>query len=114
MPKTAVELLRAVQEREVPESDAEAIAAYLATLHASLQMANPRPFDENCSHVMGRHWREIETYQYEGMSWEKQQRIYAPKGVADFRTEAHVRRFFEIESKAPYFQRLYRPAGTLP
>jgi hypothetical protein len=114
MPKTTVELLRGVRERAVSEADAEGIAAYLARMHASMKMGNPEPFDENCSHVMARHWHEIETYKYEGMSWERQKKIYAPKGVDDFRTAGHVQRFFEIESRAPYFQQLYKPAGGLP
>ncbi len=114
MPKTTIELLRGVRERAVPEADAEGIAAYLARMHASMKMENPEPFDENCSHVMARHWHEIETYKYEGMNWERQKKIYAPKGVEDFRTAGHVQRFFEIESRAPYFQQLYKPAGGLP
>lgn len=114
MPKTTIELIRGVRERAVSAADAEGIAAYLASMHASMRMGNPDPFDENCSHVMARHWHEIDTYKYEGMNWERQKKIYAPKGVDDFRTAGHVRRFFEIESRAPYFQQLYKPAGSLP
>jgi hypothetical protein len=114
MPKTTVELVRAVDERDVPEADAEAIAGYMARLMATMKPENPAPLDENSSHVIGRHWHEIDTYQYEGMSWERQKKIYAPRGIPDFRTEAHVKRFFEVESKAPYFQKLYRPTGEPP
>lgn len=43
------------------------------------------------------------------MTWEKQKSVYLPKGILGFKTEAHLRRFFQVESKAPYFVKLYKP-----
>ncbi len=113
MPKTAVELVRAVHERGVGRADAEGIADYLVRLRESLRMGNPGPLDENTSHVIGRRWEEID-YSGEGMTWERQKAFYGPKGVDDFRTPGHVQRFFSIETKMPYFIRLYKPKGGLP
>lgn len=113
MPKASVELLRSVAERGVPREEAERMATYLLELRQSLDMENPAPLDENTSHVIGREWHEID-YRGEGMTWEKQKSIYVPKGIPDFKTEAHLRRFFEVESKAPYFVKLYKPRGGVP
>ena len=76
-------------------------------------MDNPTPFDENCSHVVGREWQDID-YRDEGMTWQKQQAIYVPKGVANFKDVANFRQFFRVESKAPYFQKLYQVKGSAP
>jgi hypothetical protein len=113
MPKAAVELVRSVAERGVARDEAERMAHYLLALHAALDMENPAPLDENTSHVIGREWHEID-YRGEGMTWEKQKSIYAPRGVPDFKTALHLETFFRIESKAAYFQKLYRPRGTAP
>jgi hypothetical protein len=113
MPKTTIELLIAARERGVPRTEAEGMAAYMLRLRESMGMQNPKPFDENTSHVIGRQWHEID-YSGEGMTWQGQMDFYAPKGVPDFRSEASLRRFFGIEAKMPYFKRLYRPQGALP
>jgi hypothetical protein len=113
MPKTAVELVRSVRERNVTRAEAESMADYLATLRAALKLGNPEPFDENCSHVVGREWHEID-YRGEGMTWENQKRVYARHGVTSFRDRDNLERFFRIESTAPYFRKLYRPEGTPP
>jgi hypothetical protein len=113
MPKASVELVRSVAERGVSREEGERMAAYLIELHTALDMENPSPLDENTSHVIGREWHEID-YRGEGMTWEKQKSIYEPKGIPDFKTEAHLRRFFEVESKAPYFVKLYKPRGGAP
>jgi hypothetical protein len=113
MPKASVELVRSVAERGVPREEAERMAAYLIELRQALDMENPAPLDENTSHVIGREWHEID-YRGEGMTWEKQKSIYVPKGIPDFKSEAHLRRFFEVESKAPYFAKLYKPRGRVP
>ncbi|HEV8245528.1 MAG TPA: hypothetical protein VGP93_07160 [Polyangiaceae bacterium] len=63
--------------------------------------------------MIGRAWRDID-YRGEGLSWEKQQSVYAPNGVVDFKTAEHLALFFRIESKAAYFQKLYRPRGAPP
>ena len=113
MPKATVELVRSVRERNVARDEAERMAEYLLEVRASLAMDNPAPFDENCSHVVGREWQDID-YRDEGMTWQKQQAIYAPKGVADFKSVTNLRQFFRIESKAPYFQKLYQVKGSAP
>jgi len=53
-------------------------------------MDNPGPFDENCSHVVGREWQDID-YRDEGMTWQKQRAIYLPKGIAHFEDVANLR-----------------------
>ncbi|HEX6273196.1 MAG TPA: hypothetical protein VFZ53_09155 [Polyangiaceae bacterium] len=113
MPKTAVELVRSVRERDVARAEAESMAEYLVALRAALRLGNPEPFDENCSHVVGREWHEID-YRGEGMTWENQRRIYARHGVTSFRDRDNLERFFRVESTAPYFRKLYRPEGTVP
>lgn len=113
MPKATIELVRSVRERGVARAEAEQMAEYLLQARTALDMDNPSPFDENCSHVVGREWQDID-YRDEGMTWQKQQAIYAPKGVPDFKNTANLRQFFRIESKAPYFQKLYRVKGSAP
>jgi hypothetical protein len=113
MPKASVELVRSVAERGVARGEAERMATYLLELRQALDMENPAPLDENTSHVIGREWHEID-YRGEGMTWEKQKSIYVAKGIPDFKSEAHLRRFFEVESKAPYFTKLYKPRGQVP
>ena len=113
MPKATIELVRSVRERGVARDGAERMAEYLVQARAALDMENPAPFDENCSHVVGREWQDID-YRDEGMTWQKQQAIYAPKGVPDFKSTGSLRQFFRVESKAPYFQKLYRVKGSAP
>jgi hypothetical protein len=113
MPKTTIELVRSVRERGVAASEAERMAKYLLQARTDLAMENPGPFDENCSHVIGREWQDID-YRDEGMTWQKQQAIYLPKGIAHFKDVVNLRQFFKIESKAPYFQKLYRVTGSAP
>jgi hypothetical protein len=113
MPKTSIEIMRAVNERNVSRTEAEAISAYLLRLHDSMRMKNPRPFDENTSHVIGREWHEID-YTGEGMSWQSQKKFYTRYGITDLKTVENVRKLFQVESKLPYFSRIYKPEGKLP
>ena len=113
MPKATIELVRSVHERGVPRDEAERMAEYLLQARAALAMDNPTPFDENCSHVVGREWQDID-YRDEGMTWQKQQAIYVPKGVASFKDVVSLRQFFRVESRAPYFQKLYQVKGSAP
>ena len=113
MPKTALELVRSVRERGVERAEAERMAAYLVALRAALKPGNPAAFDENCSHVVGREWHEID-YRGEGMTWENQKRVYARYGVTSFRDAGNLQRFFRVEADAPYFRKLYRPEGSVP
>jgi hypothetical protein len=113
MPKTAIELCRAVHERGVARADADGIAGYLALLLDSMRIGNTGKFDECCSHVMGRRWGEID-YSGEGIDWRRQERFYSSKGAPDLLTPEHVRAYFAVESGMPYFRKAFRPQGALP
>jgi hypothetical protein len=113
MPKATIELIRSVRERAVPRDEAERMAEYLLQARTALAMANPGPFDENCSHVVGREWQDID-YRDEGMTWQKQRAIYQPKGIAHFKDVANLRQFFRVESSLPYFRKLYQVQGSAP
>jgi hypothetical protein len=108
LPKTTVELLIALQSRGVSFEEVEAIAQYLGKLVASFGFENVRAFDSNTSHIIGREWHEID-YSGEGMSWEKQRKKYAPHGIKNFKTVDILRKFFLVESKLPYFKKIYKP-----
>ncbi len=108
MPKTTVELLRSVEYRNVPLAEAEKMAAFLYNLLQELQLQNPAPFDENTSHIIGRDWSEID-YSGENMTWQNQQKKYQPYGIANFKTVDNLEKFFPVESKLPYFRKIYRP-----
>ena len=112
MPQSLVELIRAVEERGVPQGDAEALAAYLVRLARVLRCANLARLDSNHSHVIGRHWHEID-YTGEGTTWQARRDHWARFGVKDFRTASHVHKYFVAESKLGYFTRIYRPRGRM-
>jgi hypothetical protein len=112
MPRSLVELIRAVEERGVPPVDAEALAAYLLRFTRTLRFANLAQLDENHSHVIGRRWPEID-YTGEGTTWQARRDHWSRLGVDDFRTAAHVHRYFVAESKLGYFRRIYRPRGRM-
>ena len=112
MPQSTVELVRAVAERGVPEAEAEALAAYLTRAVQVLRCANLPQLDRNHSHVVGRHWHEID-YTGEGTTWQARRDHWARLGVADFRTARHVHRYFVAESKLAYFRRIYKPRGRM-
>ncbi len=113
MPETTVELLRAARERGVSRGDAEAIAEYLVRMLDSMQLKKTEKFDECCSHVLGRRWAEID-YSGESLDPIKQERFYSSRGIPDLLTAEHVRRYFAVESKMPYFKRIFDPQGPLP
>jgi hypothetical protein len=113
MPKTAIEILRSVHERDVSRLAAEGMSVHLRRLHDSMKMRNPKPFDENTSHVIGREWHEID-YSGEGMSWQSQKRFYLRYGITDLKSAENLRKLFEVESRMPYFSRIYQPEGKLP
>ena len=112
MPHTAVELARAIDERQLPEADADAIADYLVQLVAALRPKNLDRLDRNHSHVAGRYWRQID-YSNEPMTWQGQKRYWSPRGVADFRTVTSVDAYFRGAAKLRYFARIYRPRGSM-
>lgn len=112
MPHTAVELARAVAERDLPAADAGAIADYLGQLIAALDFGNLARFDRNHSHVTGRRWREID-YSGEGMTWQGQKRYWSARGVGDFRSVAHIDKYFRQAARMAYFDRIYRPRRSI-
>jgi hypothetical protein len=113
MPKTVVELVRSTYERGVSAGEAEAMARYFSHLLTHLKPQNLPALDENCSHVVGREWHEID-YSGEPLTWEKQKRVYTPQGIPHFKDAATLERFFRVESRAAYFNKLYRPEGSVP
>jgi len=108
LPKTTVELLIAVHERGLALEEAEKMAAYLEWFLRQAKFQNRSAFDENTSHIIGREWQEID-YAGENMTWEKQRSKYFPYGVTNFKTEENLRKFFKLESRLPYFNKIYRP-----
>lgn len=112
MPRSAVELVRAVEERGLSPAEAERIAAYLIELVRTLKLGNLHQFDANHSHVIGRSWHEID-YSGEGTSWQARAAYWSRFGVKDFRRAIHLHRYFQAEERLPYFRRIYRPRGTI-
>lgn len=108
LPKTTVELLMSVYSRKVRLEEAEKMAAYLQALVNNFQFQNPKAFDENTSHIIGRDWNEID-YSGEGMTWQKQKAFYQPYGIINFKSLEYLKKFFLVESKLPYFKKIYRP-----
>lgn len=113
MPKTAIELVRAVHERGVTRNDAEGIASYINRMLDSMGMARLGTFDECCSHVLGRRWDQID-YSGESLDSQAQERRYRALGVPDLLTAENVRKYFAVESKLPYFRKIFKPRGPLP
>ena len=108
LPKTTLELLRSTENRGVPLKETEKMAAYLQKIVTGFEFKNSAAFDENTSHIIGREWREID-YSGEGMTWEGQRRQYIPYGIVNFKSLGCVEKFFAVESKLPYFTKVYRP-----
>ena len=112
MPRSTVELVRAIEERGLPEEEAEAMAAYLVELARVLRPGNLAQLDANHSHVIGRRWHEID-YSGEGTTWQARRAEWSRHGVGDFRSAAHLHRYFTAEERLPYFRRIYRPRGRM-
>jgi hypothetical protein len=108
MPRSTVELARAVDERHLPIGEATAIAGYLGRVVAALEFEGLDRFDESHSHVIGRHWHEID-YRGEGMTWRRQRAHWAPRGVADFRSVPSIHAYFVGAEPLRHWQRVYRP-----
>lgn len=106
LPKTTLELMRAIELRGVTVSAAEQMALYLQTVPAKFGIKNIAAFDENTSHIIGREWSEID-YGGEGMTWQKQQLKYKPYNITNFKTLDNLTRFFPVESELPYFRKVY-------
>jgi hypothetical protein len=107
-PKTTLELLFSICFRDLSKEEADKIAGYLLELLQKFHFQYPAKFDANTSHVIGRKWHEID-YSGEGMTWQSQRKKYQPYGIIDFRTKENIAAFFQIESKLPYFKKIYQP-----
>lgn len=106
LPKTTLELLRAVESRGVTLNEAEQMALYLQIVPEKFGIKNIAAFDENTSHIIGRDWHEID-YNGEGMTWKKQQLKYKPYGITNFKTLDNLTKFFPVEAQLPYFKKIY-------
>ena len=112
MPRSTVELARAVAERGLPVADAEAIARYLVQVVGALRFERLATFDDNHSHVTGRDWHEID-YSGEGMTWQGQKAYWVPRGVVSFRKAEHIRAYFTAAERMEHWKRVYRPRGRM-
>jgi hypothetical protein len=112
MPRSTVELARAVRERGVPLDEAEAIARYLVRVVEALAFERGGVFDDNHSHVTGREWHEID-YSGERMTWQGQRDYWAPRGVKSFTRAAYIHAYFLGAEKLPHWKRVYRPRGRM-
>ncbi len=108
LPRTTIELLMAVRFRGVSPVEAESIAQYLNIMVHTCQFKNTKDFDNNTSHIIGRDWKDID-YSGEGMTWKMQMAKYAPYHITNFKTLENVQKFFPIESRLPYFSKIYKP-----
>lgn len=111
LPKTTLELVRAVAQRNVTTNDAESMAEYLQYIVESFKFENIQSFDENTSHIIGREWYEID-YSGENMTWQEQELRYTRYGIQNFKSAAMLKKFFPVESECPYFKKIYRPQGA--
>ena len=112
MPRSTVELARAVRERGVTLPEADAIADYLVRVTQALKFERLAVFDENHSHVTGREWHEID-YTGEGMTWQGQQADWAPRGVTNFKRRDFIHAYFVGAEKLPHWRKVYRPRGRM-
>ncbi len=111
MPKTSTELLMATYKRGLNKSEAEKMAKYLIKLVDFYKFKNLPAFDNNTSHLIGREWYEID-YSGENMTWKKQKEKYAPYGISNFKSLVCLQKFFPVESKLPYFNKVYQPMNN--
>lgn len=108
MPKTTTELLIATRSRGLNKNEADKMAGYLIRQLQYYKFQNPSAFDNNTSHIIGREWYEID-YSGEHMTWQKQKKYYAPYGISNFKSVDCLKKFFTVESKLPYFNKIYKP-----
>jgi hypothetical protein len=112
MPRSTIELARAVRERGVPVDEAEAIARYLVRVTQALSFERLATFDDNHSHVTGRDWPDID-YTGEGMTWQSQRADWEPKGVTNFKRASFIHAYFVGAERLPHWKRVYRPRGRM-
>lgn len=112
MPRSTVELARAVAERGMSLDELDAIARYLARVVATIQPQRLATFDDNHSHVTGRDWHEID-YSGESMTWEGQRDAWVPAGVTSFKRAEFIHAYFVGAEKLSHWKRVYRPRGKM-
>lgn len=112
MPRSTVELARAVAERGVPLDELERIAAYLVRVVNAIQPERLATFDDNHSHVTGRDWSQID-YRGESMTWQGQRDAWAPKGVESFKRAAFIHAYFVGAEKLAHWAKVYKPRGKM-
>ena len=112
MPRSTVELARAVAERGVSLDELDRITAYLVRVVLALDFARLATFDENHSHVTGRDWHEID-YSGEAMTWQGQRASWLPKGVDSFKRAAFIHAYFVGAERLPHWRRVYKPRGRM-
>ena len=112
MPRSTIELARAVKERGVELEEAKAIASYLVAVISALRFERLAVFDENHSHVIGREWSEID-YTGESMTWQSQRAAWVPRGVVSFERAVYIHAYFVGAEKLPHWERVYKPVGRL-
>ncbi len=108
LPKTTLELLIAINKSGLDIKEADLMAKYLQELVGFYNFQNVAAFDENTSHIIGRQWHEID-YSGEGMTWQGRKAKYARYGITDFKSVDCLKKFFKVESKLPYFTKIYKP-----
>jgi hypothetical protein len=112
LPRSTVELARAIAERDLDLAEAEAIATYLVRVVAALRFERLSTFDENHSHVTGRDWHQID-YSGEAMTWQGQRDHWVPRGVGSFKRAADIHAYFVGAERLPHWRRVYRPRGRM-
>lgn len=112
MPRSTVELARAVAERGVPVEELDRIASYLVRVVETIQPERLSTFDDNHSHVTGRDWPDID-YTGENMTWQGQRDAWVPKGVVNFKRAEYIHAYFIGAEKLAHWARVYRPRGRM-
>jgi hypothetical protein len=112
MPRSTVELARAVAERGVSLDELDRIAAYLVRVVETIDPERLATFDDNHSHVTGREWQDID-YGGETMTWQGQRDAWVPKGVKSFKRAEYIHAYFVGAEKLAHWDRVYRPRGRM-
>ncbi len=112
LPKTTLELIRAIAQRNLDFNEAESMAGYMDAIVQKFNFENIQSFDENTSHIIGREWSEID-YSGENMTWQNQKEKYAYHDIQHFKSQEMLKKFFSVESKLPYFKKIYKPRSII-
>jgi hypothetical protein len=113
MPRSTVELVRAVGERGVSREEAEKISSFLIYFTNHMQFRNLKQLDANTSHVIGREWKQID-FSGERTNWRRQKNHWSKYGVVDFQHAVYVCKYFLAASKYRFFRRIYKARRGLP